>query len=268
MRKYIIKKAKQNWKDNFEIQLNNSQKKLNPVISKYYFAEYSKVYKPFVSNGAIPDLSDVFKSDEVFKIYKKIFVDVGLKFAFWYSNSFDKLLKRNDVSNYAPIWISRFETIAIRKAKANAGGVIDTAKKTIIKVLRRKLADKNFMTLGEVEASKILRKELKGYADWQAKRLIRTESHFAANFAALEAAKDMFGKENLVKQWMHSGNRNGRDWHSMADGKIVGIDESFYIGGEYLKFAGDGSAVNAINCGCASPSFPREDVDFVNTGEI
>ena len=50
--------------------------------------------------------------------------------------------------------------------------------------------------------------------------------------------------------------------------KIVGIDESFYIGGEYLKFAGDGSAVNAINCGCASPSFPREDVDFVNTGEI
>ena len=33
MRKYIIKKAKQNWKDNFEIQLNNSQKKLNPVIS-------------------------------------------------------------------------------------------------------------------------------------------------------------------------------------------------------------------------------------------
>ena len=268
MRKYIIKKAKQNWKDNFEIQLNNSQKKLNPVISKYYFAEYSKVYKPFISNGAIPDLSDVFKSDEVFKIYKKIFVDVGLKFAFWYSNSFDKLLKRNDVSNHAPIWTSRFETIAIRKAKANASGVIDTAKKTIIKVLRRKLADKKFMALGEVEASKILRKELKGYSNWQSKRLIRTESHFAANFGALEAAKDMFDRENLVKQWMHSGASNERDWHREADGLIVGIDQTFNIGGEDLQFAGDGSGFNAINCRCASPSFPREDIDFVNTGEI
>ena len=45
-------------------------------------------------------------------------------------------------------------------------------------------------------------------------------------------------------------------------------DQVIEVGGEYLKFAGDGSAVNAINCGCASPSFPREDVDFVNTGEI
>ncbi len=61
----------------------------------------------------------------------------------------------------------------------------------------------------------------------------------------------------LKKQWRRSGKRFSRPAHDVADGEVVGVDETFAVGGEALRFPRDpaASAKNTVNCGCASLPF-------------
>ena len=54
------------------------------------------------------------------------------------------------------------------------------------------------------------------------------------------------------KEWLSAFADDSRDEHMAADGQVVGIDESFVVGGESLAYPGDpgGSATNIINCLC------------------
>ena len=80
--------------------------------------------------------------------------------------------------------------------------------------------------------------------------IARTETHGAANVGADQAAR----ATGLVlqKEWTAARDERTRQAHADADGDIVGMDESFNVGGEMMRFAGDpnGSAGNIINCRC------------------
>jgi len=54
------------------------------------------------------------------------------------------------------------------------------------------------------------------------------------------------------KEWLSAFADDSREDHMAADGQVVGIDESFLVGGEYLAYPGapSGSASNIINCLC------------------
>ena len=56
----------------------------------------------------------------------------------------------------------------------------------------------------------------------------------------------------MQKEWTAARDERTRQAHADADGDIVGMDESFNVGGEMMRFAGDpnGSAGNIINCRC------------------
>lgn len=80
--------------------------------------------------------------------------------------------------------------------------------------------------------------------------IARTETHAAANFAS-QAVAEATG-DPLQKQWVATADSRTRDDHLDTDGKIVGLNDSFDVGGEQLEYPGDpsGSAENVINCRC------------------
>ena len=59
------------------------------------------------------------------------------------------------------------------------------------------------------------------------------------------------------KRWEAVLDGKTRTDHALADGQVVTVDQSFFVGGELLMYPGDplGSVSNTINCRCASIHF-------------
>jgi SPP1 gp7 family putative phage head morphogenesis protein len=79
--------------------------------------------------------------------------------------------------------------------------------------------------------------------------IARTETIRASN-AGAEALYRDWGVTQ--KQWLATQDDRTRPDHLDADGQVVGMEESFSVGGEGLMYPGDpsGSPDNTINCRC------------------
>ena len=119
---------------------------------------------------------------------------------------------------------------------------------------------KDFQEMGEAQAGRILRKKFLSMSVMNAKRIVRTESVNAANYATNMTAVDVFGKDNLIKEWIASLDERTRVSHAAANGQQVNMNEKFIVMGEYLSHPGDssGSAGNIINCRCTSAPIPKQ----------
>ncbi len=55
-----------------------------------------------------------------------------------------------------------------------------------------------------------------------------------------------------TKAWLTVGDSNVRPWHEQVAGKVVLLEDDFYVGGDYLQYPGDsrGSPANIQNCRC------------------
>jgi len=80
----------------------------------------------------------------------------------------------------------------------------------------------------------------------------RTESIKSFNFGAVEAYKQTDGLVDR-KRWLATPDDQTREAHAAADGEVVGLNESFDVGGDHLAYPGDpsGDPSNSINCRCA-----------------
>jgi len=268
--KTIIKKAKESWKGNFDKLLASSERKEFAGVRKYYEGQYSEAIANFLKTGKSNGFDNLFRSADLSEIYRQIYVNIGLKFAKWYSKNFDKVIsKQTDVSGYDDIWAERFARVSQQIAAERVVLVQGTAKATLISIFKRLSSDPEFMAMGEVEAGRILRQKFGQYSKSQAERLVRTEATNAANYATLESATDMFGQENLQKEWMTSVDGRERPAHRAADAQIVDFKERFLVGGELLFHPGDpaGSAKNVVRCRCSVAPFPKEDAQAAGTIE-
>jgi hypothetical protein len=258
----MLKKAKQSWKDNFDKVLESSESKEFSRVKKYYDSQYRQAIEEFLTTRKTTGFDNLFRVSDLSDHYSRIYVNIGLKFAKWYSKNFDKVIsKQVDVSGYDDIWAERFNAVSQKIAAERVTLVQGTAKATLSKVFKQLSSDPEFMVMGEVEASRILRQKFSQYSKSQAERLVRTESTNAANVATLQSATDMFAQENLQKEWMTGLDGKERPAHRSADGQIVDFKERFIVGGEHLFNPGDpaGSARNVINCRCSTAPFPKED---------
>ena len=54
------------------------------------------------------------------------------------------------------------------------------------------------------------------------------------------------------KEWLTALDERTREWHTEANGQVVGINEKFIVAGEELDCPGDPAASpeNIINCRC------------------
>ena len=70
----------------------------------------------------------------------------------------------------------------------------------------------------------------------------RMDSYVAATKMGIE----------MEREWVSALDARTRTEHAEADGKVVGVDEPFIVGGEKLMFPGDrsGSGWNIYNCRC------------------
>lgn len=96
---------------------------------------------------------------------------------------------------------------------------------------------------------------------WQALRIARTETTFAMN-----AASEMVGEVSglvMTKRWIARRDGRERISHGESNGQVVLQNELFTVGGQKLKFPGDGSngatASNLVNCRCAIAYEPKRD---------
>lgn len=106
------------------------------------------------------------------------------------------------------------------------------------------------------EIGKDINDRFKTKTSYEAYRIARTEVHGAA-MAGVDAGAAATGLE-LKKQWLSAEDDRTREAHAIADGQVVGMEESFTVDGEQLRFPGDpfGSASNVINCRCTTLYIP------------
>ena len=266
----LLKKAKESWKGNFDKLLASAERKEFANARRYYEGEYLKAIDDFLKTRKATGFDNLFRVADLENIYRDVYVNIGLKFAKYYAKNFDKVVsKQVDVSGYDDIWAERFNRVSQQIAAERVTLVQGTAKATLMTVFKRLSSDPEFMAMGEVEAGRVLRQKFGQYSKSQAERLIRTEATNAANVATLQSATDMFGQENLQKEWMTAIDGRERSAHREADGQIVDFKERFLVGGQLLFNPGDpaGSAKNVINCRCSTAPFPKEDAQATGTIE-
>lgn len=146
----LLKKAKQSWKDNFDKILASSEKKEIARLKKYYQNQYRIAIDDYLKTKKINGFNELFKVTEIADQYSQIYVNIGLRFAKWYSKNFDKVIsKQNDVSGYDSIWAERFNTVSQQIAAERVTLVSGTAKQTLIKVFKQLSSDPAFMSMNE-----------------------------------------------------------------------------------------------------------------------
>lgn len=103
------------------------------------------------------------------------------------------------------------------------------------------------------ELAKRIRTDFNDIGRGRAQVIAMTETS-AAYGAARQDAMEQAGIQ--FKKWLTSGLPNVRPAHRAANGQVVGINESFEVGGEELDHPGDpsGAPENVINCHCVSIS--------------
>lgn len=256
-----LKKVKDNWINEFSNQLDNGERKEVNNTFNYYLKEYQKGIDLFLSQNQTTGFDNLFSLNALTNIYITTYINIGLRFANWYAKNFEKFITKNiNPNDYNDIWEQQFATLGTQIAGERITLVQGTAKKTLSSTLKKFMADPEFMSLNEREAQKILRNRFKQISKFQAQRIIRTEATNAANFATLQSATDIFGKEQMQKQWISALDERTRSAHAAANGQIVDFNKKFNVGGEMLNHAGDpaGSAKNVVNCRCTVAPFPKE----------
>ena len=255
-RKEIIKQAKRKIATNFRKQVMLAEKKNYPIAYNYYLKEFDKASKMFIENPTInnQNFNTLFNEIETKKMYSDMYKQTGLRFAKWYADTFRKVAKKE----LTPSVIENYLAL-VREVSAVSG----VAKSTLKKVLAELLADETFMSLGEEARVREIMKRLKFKARWMARRIVRTETTASANFGIQLSASDIYGDDNLVKEWIASDGSRTRDTHRTASSQYsnnpIPMNEPYLVGGSKMMFPSDTSlgarAKEVVNCRCVSIPF-------------
>lgn len=263
-----LKSAKDNWQMSFESKLKQAEKKPTKAAFRFYQSQYEKGIEIFLRQKALQytDLTGLFKLNDLTEVYYEIYGSIGITFAKWYAKNARKLIAKFDITDLESKWNTNFAFLASQVAGNRVTLVSGTGKKTLMSVTKRLMSDPEFMVAGEVVQARILKKEFKKYSTYQAKRLVRTESTNAANYATMTAATDVFAGNDLMKEWIAAMDERTRPAHAEANmGKAIPFNEKFIVGGEMLNHPGDpaGSASNVINCRCSVATFPKPEAEVI-----
>ncbi len=164
--------------------------------------------------------------------------------------------KRPDIEVKAQ---SKYEAFLQRWAAAEAGRKATPIAGTTLADLNR--AVQNAYASPDAETtviSSIL--AVRGYSDFRANTIARTETHNAAMFASLETANDFADEQSVVmlKAWSPTVDDRSREYHAvMENADAIPMDETFQVenpngGHDEMIGPGDPSAPpeQVINCRC------------------
>lgn len=266
----LTKQFKENWREAYENRLTKSEKTQIRIFRKYYNDNYNKAIDKFSLGQINPEL--IMNVISMTDLYKQMYLDIGIKQGKWYATNFDKYLKKGvDFRQFLDYWNQAFAKKGEEMAGIRVVSVIATARKVFQQTIQKLMADETFMAEGAEAQARILKRKFKEVSEYQAVRIVRTESALAANFATQETARQIFPGSQMKKEWIAGSDSRVRFDHALADGQIVNFNSDFLVGGEYLAYPGDprGSAFNVINCRCSTAPIPDEDaISNVELDEI
>ena len=254
------------WQSAFEKQLNVAEKKQISIVKRYYKSEYNKGIDSFISEGQT-NFQLLFDSKDLLKIYRDLYSDIGMRFAKWYANNYQKYLTKNLDPTQLDIWQNSFASFGSAVGAQRVTLVSGTAKNNLIRITQQLMSDPEFMTLGAVERGRILKNQFNTYSQYQSERLVRTEATNAANFATMESSKTIFPGAQMMKEWIASFDDRTRSTHSEAGASDpIPYNEPFMVGGSLMMYPGDpsGDAAEVINCRCSVAPFPKQDAQTVS----
>lgn len=254
-------KAQDNWANEFENELTKAERTSVRDFTEFYKAEYNDAIDLYLKvKQMTPATAQQFFQDAKYvEMYSGMYSKIGLQFANWYSRNVEKYMPKADAGNMQSIWRNAFAFMGQQVAGQRVTMVSSTAQATLTNTIRQFMADPVFQSAGEAVQSKMLRQKFNHLADYQAKRIVRTEATNAANYATEQAALNLFAGQDMTKTWKSGYDARVRPAHQAANGQIVPFNSKFSVGGESLQRPGDpnGSASNVINCRCSMIVLPK-----------
>lgn len=230
---------------------------------RFYKQQYSIATVDFLETNKVRNFTNIFKFNDFLDLYVSLYRSVGLRFAKWAFKELESRQTKNvSMEDREGIWEETFATFGNQVGRSRIVSVQGTALTKIESILFRFSKDPEFMGLGVEEKARILRKQIEGISQYQAERIVRTETSLAANQATKQSAVDFFGGvQNMDKIWNHGGTRDPRPSHIALDGVRIPADQKFNVGGELMDIACEfgASAGNVINCGCSVTFIPKEE---------
>ena len=288
------KQNKRRISNEFSNQIKIAQKKNYPIAYNFYLKNFEKAMDMYRNQDSAmnPNFNTLFKEEELLLTYKQMYRQTGLRFYLWYRKHFnlfvdkaskieiERLLQRVErgqkltpremqtLKDTVLIGMDRYATqranyLATAKEVTAINGI---AIETLQKVITELTLNEEFMTLGLEPRVKEIMKRLKFKARWMARRVVQTETTAAANNGISLSAENIFGKDNLSKQWI-AGGANIRDTHAIASSKYqktpIESDKPYMVGSSLLMFPSDTSlgamAKEVVNCKCVSIPFVKAD---------
>lgn len=260
-------KAQDNWEDEFENELTKAERTSVRDFTEFYKAEYNDAIDLYLKVGQMTQATaqGFFQDAKYVEMYSGMYSKIGLRFANWYSKNVQKYMPKADPGNMQSIWANAFAFMGQQVAGQRVTMVSSTAQATLTNTIRQFMADPIFMSAGEAVQSKMLRQKFDGLADYQARRIVRTESTNAANYATEQAALNLFAGQDMTKTWKSGFDARVRDAHRAANNQVVPFNGKFSVGGESLQRPGDpnGSASNVINCRCSMIVLPNANANTI-----
>jgi hypothetical protein len=278
----IVKKVKANWAREWATNLDAAERYAATEVRKFYDSQAAIALDIFKRKGTIgaDDVQFLYNAGDFTKLYEGIYESIGLRFAKWYAQNFDKLIKKGvNPSGLVEPWRAYFKLVGASVAAERVSLVQGTARQNLIDVTRRLSTDDVFISEGAEVRARMVRQKFNQYSQYQAERLVRTEATNIANIATETAAEDIFAGTDMQKEWISASDTRTRrlankDFadHAVMDGVVVDFDKPFEVptkrGIELLMRPGatNGSPGNVINCRCSMAPFPKEGAQTV--GEI
>jgi hypothetical protein len=254
-------KAQDNWPDEFENELSKAERTSIKDFTEFYKAEYNDAIDLYlkIKSMTTATAQQFFQDSKYVAMYEGMYSKIGLQFANWYSRNVEKYMPKADPGNMQSIWANAFAFMGNQVAGQRVTMVSSTAQATLTNTLRQFMSDPIFMSAGEKVQAKMLRQKFDYLADYQARRIVRTEATNAANYATEQAALNLFPGADMTKTWKSGYDARVRPAHQAANNQVVPFNSKFSVGGESLQRPGDpnGSASNVINCRCSMIVLPK-----------
>lgn len=248
----------QNWVKDYDRVLTRAERTSVKNFRNYYLSEYEKGANMYLEDRLNnQSINTLFKNDDLTKMYQKMYVDVGMKMFKWFKKEYEKDLKKQE--SFDTLYAEQFAKEGLAQAGTSVTLVSGTAKKSLENIIQKLTQDPVFQESGVNVQKRMFRKEFKRYSDYQAERLVRTESNYLSNYANEQSALSVYPQNQLKKQWITRIDNKERASHNAVNNDIKMMNEPFIVGGFRMMRPGhkvDGNAKEVINCRCVLAYIP------------
>lgn len=235
-----------------ERMLDASERKLYSQFRE----ELLKVYAQFARDGRVSSGVMSAHKERVAEIlavnHTNIFNQFGMRILTG-KKSYKDFETKADIPKIAQFdearraWILEF---GAEKVTQITGTTEEQAQSLINRAIAQAVAD----GLGEIETANLIKEffidRAPSLSKFRSRVIARTEAHTASQ-SANQIAAELSGDVSK-KIWASSSGERTRPNHRRADGQEVGLNETFKVGKDKLRYCGDplGSAKETINCRC------------------